>query len=97
MYNDIADAVESLRKEGFVLSFEIEDHHITAKEKDLNLTPDQIDVVKSYTHDAGTDPGSESTVYALETKSGHKGLLVVAFGMYADPSKASLIDKLLKK
>jgi hypothetical protein len=96
MYTDIAHAVESLKQQGYTLTFELDGDLITEKSVNLKEAPENFKIVQSYTHDAGTDPGSESTIYALESSEGHKGLLIVAYGMYADPSRSALIDRLKK-
>lgn len=97
MYNDLADAVESLKEKGFDHTYELGDDCITCKELDVEYTTDDLTIIESYTFDQGTDPGSESNVYAIESHTGVKGLLIMSYGMYVDQSKAALIDKLLKK
>jgi hypothetical protein len=97
MYNDFADAVESFKEKGFTYTYHLDDNSISCKELEKEFSPLDLTIVESYTHDSGTDPGSESTVYAIESKKGDKGLLIIAYGMYADPSKAKLIDRLLGK
>ena len=97
MYNDLADAVESLKEEGFVHQFEAHENHFSCDELGHNFDPEDLKIVESYTEDQGTDPGSESTLYALESNSGVKGLLIISFGMYSDPNKAKLIDRLLEE
>ena len=97
MYTDFADAVESLKEKGFTHTYELENDIISCTELDEKYNVDELTIVESYIHDTGTDPGSESTVYAIESKSKVKGLLIIGYGVYADPQKAKLIDLLLRK
>lgn len=96
MYTDLADAVESLKEKGFNHTFELGTDCITCEELKSEFTVDDLKILESYSFDQGTDPGSESSVYAIESKNGTKGTLILSYGMYVDPEKAKLIDRLLK-
>lgn len=96
MYNDLADAIESLKDKGFDHTYELGDNCITCKELDVEYSVDDLKIVETHSFDQGTDPGSESTVYAIESKKGVKGTLIMSYGMYVDRDKAKLIDRLLK-
>lgn len=96
MYTDLADAVESLKEKGFNHTFELGDDCITCEELDKQYSVDELKILQSHSFDKGTDPGSESTVHAIEADSGIKGTLIISYGMYVDPQKAKVIDKLLK-
>ncbi|HET8866505.1 MAG TPA: hypothetical protein VFM80_12485 [Gracilimonas sp.] len=96
MYKDLADAIESLKDKGFDHTYELGNNCITCKELDVEYTVDDLKIVETHSFDQGTDPGSESTVYAIESKKGVKGTLIMSYGMYVDREKAKLIDRLLK-
>lgn len=96
MYNDLADAVESLREKGYDHTFELGNEYITCMNKEIRYTPDDLKIVESHAFDKGTDPGSESSVHAIESKEGLKGILIISYGIYVDPDKARLLDQLLK-
>ncbi len=96
MYNDLADAVESMKEKGFTHTYKISDNTITCNELEREFNIDELKIIDSYSHNKGTDPGSESTVYSIESKDGIKGILVIGFGMYSNPDKAKIIDSLLK-
>lgn len=96
MYNDLADAVESLKDQGYSHTFELADDCITCKELDVEYHTGDLKIIESYSFDQGTDPGSESSIYAIESSEGIKGTLIISYGMYVDPKKAKLIDRLLK-
>ncbi len=96
MYNDLADAAESLKEKGYTHTFELGDDCITCKELSVEYTADDLKINESYSFDQGTDPGSESSIYAIESAKGIKGTLIISYGMYVNKDKASLIDRLLK-
>lgn len=96
MYTDLADAVESLKEQGYTHVFGLEDDCIKCNSLKTEFTPDELSVVESHFFDHGTDPGSESSVHAITTESGVKGLLIVSYGMYVDRAKAEIIDRIIK-
>lgn len=95
MYADLADAVESFKEKGYDHTYELGDDCITCKELNVEFTVDNLKIIESHTFDQGTDPGSENTLYAIESNDGVKGLLIISYGMYANRDKAHLIDNLL--
>lgn len=96
MYNDLADAAESLKEKGYTHTFELDEGCITCKEISGEYSADNLTIIESYSFDQGTDPGSESSIYAIESGNGVKGTLIISYGMYVDPEKAKLIDRLLR-
>ena len=96
MYKDLADAVESLKEKGFDHVFELGEDHITCSTTNAEYTPEDLSIVESHSFGQGTDPGSESSVHAIQSNEGTKGVLILSYGVYVDPNKAKLIDQLLK-
>lgn len=96
MYKDLAEATETLNEKGFDHTFELGDNCITCKQVDAEYGPEDLSIVETHSFDQGTDPGSESTIYAIESDEGLKGTLIISYGMYVDPDKAKLVDRLLK-
>ncbi|MEQ8524466.1 hypothetical protein [Gracilimonas sp.] len=96
MYRDLADAVESLKEKGFDHTYELGDDCITCKEMEVEYSTEDLSIIETHKFDQGTDPGSESTVYAIESDNGVKGTLIISYGKYVDPQKAELIDRLLE-
>jgi hypothetical protein len=96
MYKDLADAVESLKEKGFDHTFELGDDHITCKSLNAEYSPDDLSILESHSFDKGTDPGSESTIHAIQSSNGVKGILILSYGVHVDPSKAKLINRILR-
>lgn len=96
MYTDLADAVESLKEQGYTHVFGLEEDCIKCNSLEAEFTPEELSVVESHFFDQGTDPGSESSVHAITTESGVKGLLIVSYGMYVDRAKTEIIDRIIK-
>lgn len=96
MYTDLADAVESLKEQGYTHVFGLDEDCIKCNSLEKEFTPNELNVVESHFFNQGTDPGNESSVHAISAESGVKGLLIVSYGMYVDRAKAEIIDRLIK-
>jgi hypothetical protein len=96
MYTDLAEAVEDLKKRGYNNLFEPDDDAFYCSKLDMHEKVPNMKIVETWQFDQGTDPGDESTIYALETKDGIKGYIITSFGTHIDPRKAKLIDQMIK-
>jgi len=84
-----------MKERGFTNTFEIDENVITCEKLKKEFDIDHLSIIDSYSHNIGTDPGSESTVYSIKSDDGIKGILVIGFGIYSNPKKAKLINRLL--
>lgn len=95
MYTDLAEAVEDLKKKGYENLFEPDGDVFFTSKLGLREEVQNIKISGTWQFDQGTDPGDESTLYALETKGGVKGYIITSYGAHVDPEKARLVDRLL--
>jgi hypothetical protein len=91
-YAPVSEAITKLRGQGFDLDFCIEGNHITSGEEKFDA--DSFEIADIYRYEGDSDPGDEAVVYALESKSGKKGILVTGMGMYSDGDSLKLLQKL---
>jgi hypothetical protein len=47
-----------------------------------------------YRFEGVSDPDDMSVIYAVETDDGTRGMLIDAFGTYADPAIAAIVDRM---
>jgi hypothetical protein len=91
-YGTISEALESYRQQGFTIDFNLEANCIACETDKFNA--DDFEIVDVYRYEGSTDPADEATVYAIQSKSGQKGVLVTGYGMSSDPFSDSLLKKL---
>ena len=91
-YGTVSEALDELRKQGFITDFNIEGNSIIcAKGK---FQPDEFEIVDVYRYEGNSDPADEATVYAIESTSGLKGVLVTGYGVSSDTNSTALLEKL---
>jgi hypothetical protein len=91
-YDTVTNAIEALRKQGFTSDFNMDDNHLVCGGHKFN--PDNFDVVDVYRYEGNTDPADEAAVYAIQSSTGLKGILVTGYGPSADTSAVEIWEKL---
>lgn len=93
-YNTLSEATNDLYKRGYTLDFNLKDNCIWCNHGNIQLAPEEFEVVELYRFEGMSSTDDNSVVYAIESKDGLKGLLVNAYGVYADTTSAEIIAKL---
>jgi hypothetical protein len=91
-YSTVTEALSELRKRGFITDFNLEENCISCTAGKFNS--DEFEIVDVYRYEGNTDPADEATVYAIESKSGIKGVLVTGYGVSEDSYSSELLRKL---
>lgn len=83
--------VDELAGRGYTESFRAVEGGLQALgSKELFASTDLV--IRGYYRFEGTsDPDDMAIAYAIETKSGVRGILVDAFGVYADPTTSEVL------
>jgi hypothetical protein len=88
-----AAALESLRAQGFTGSFVVTAGSLRLLDGSRAFSPDEV-TIRGYRRFEGvSDPDDMSIVYAMEGADGTRGTLVDAFGVYASPAVAALLER----
>ena len=96
-YDTVTEAMTDLKKLGYTIDFSI----MTGKEclvchqTATELSPDDFEIDHFYRFEGDSDPGDEMIVYAISSnKSNLKGIVVNAYGIYADNASSEIVKKL---
>jgi hypothetical protein len=93
-YDTVSQAVNGLKKRGYVIDFNLEPDSITCRQTPITLLPSEFEITEVYRFEGNSDPADEAIVYAIESKHGHKGVLVNGFGISSDTVGDEMIKKL---
>lgn len=94
-YETMSEAVNDLVKRGYDHDFNIEKESLVCRAKNVSLANSEFEIDEIYRFEGDTDPGDENVVYAISSRQkGVKGVLVNAFGTYADQESAEIVSKL---
>ena len=91
-YDTVTEALNDLKKRNFNLDFNLKENSIVCNEHKFDI--DDFEIVEYYRFEGDTDPADEAIVYAIESKTGLKGVLVSGYGISAEGMSAELVKKL---
>ena len=86
----IEEIRKAWRKDGYVIDFNREPNRTA-----LRSNPSEFQIDKVYRYEGMSDPEDEEVLYAISScKSGVKGFLANAYGVYAEGTIDNLVEKL---
>ncbi|WP_316829445.1 phosphoribosylpyrophosphate synthetase [Pedobacter aquatilis] len=95
IYETVTAALADLDSRGYNLDFNLTTESLKCKEIDLFLMPEEFEIEEVYRFEGMNDPADSAVVYAISSNVGNlKGVLVDAYGVYAENVSPQLLDKL---
>lgn len=94
-YDNLVEAIEGLKKQGYVEDFNLLPTQLECKSREQCFSPDEFVIDKFFRFEGMTDPDDQSILYAITASdAGLKGLLVNAYGVYADDTSSEMVERL---
>lgn len=93
-YATVTQALADLRSRGYLDEFDYKDDYLFCDSHGVKFNPLELKITEVYRFEGESDPEDSSVVYAIESASGLKGLIIDAYGMYADEKKSTFINSL---
>ena len=96
-YDTGSEAINDLVKQGYTANFSLlaDRECLLCHSTSQELSPEDFEIDQIHRFDGMTDPADEMIVYAVSSeKFGLKGLVVNAYGVYADNAKSRIVKKL---
>ena len=90
-YSTVSEAVEGLQARGFTANFEVADDGLRAVDSGKTFAAQQLMIVEHHRFEGASDPDDMSVVYGIEATDGTRGVVVDAYGVYADPRLSELL------
>ncbi len=87
-YSTVTDAINNLKQQGFNLDFNLAENCIVCNGQKFH--PDDFEIVDTFRYEGATDPA----VFAIESKSGLKDILVTGYGISSDTMSTRMLGKL---
>jgi len=89
----LSGVMDDLAQRGFREHFALENGRLRALDSGKTFSPDQVVVSEYYRFEGISDPDDLAILYAIETRSGIRGTLTDAFGVYSDPAVGAFMSK----
>lgn len=91
-YDTVSEAVNGLKKRGFDLDFNLDENCLVCNTDKFYIN--NFEIVEVHRFEGNTDPSDEAVVYAIESNTGKKGVLVNGYGISADTMTSDMAKKL---
>ena len=85
--------VDELGRRGYTEHFKAVQGGLAALGTGQRFEPEDLAIRGYYRFEGTSDPDDMAIAYAIETKSGVRGILVDAFGVYADPTTSEVLKR----
>jgi hypothetical protein len=93
-FDTLSEAIFSLKNQGYTNDFNLHPEWIECPPLKLRLEPDEFHVDQVHRFEGMTNPDDSAILFAVSSSSGLKGLLVDAYGPYADSLSPIMVKKL---
>ena len=96
-YSNIVEAVSDLKEKGYSNSFVLTKEGLYSYDSKETFSPDMITISEFHRFEGITNLDDMSILYVLETNNGTKGIIIDAFGTYADSALGDFLKKIKVK
>lgn len=93
-YAGVTQALADLRARGYTDEFDFKDDHLFCNSKGIKFNPLELKITEVYRFEGESDPEDSSVVYAIVSTNGLRGVIIDAYGAYADEQKTRFLNKL---
>jgi hypothetical protein len=93
-YETLSEAMIALKASGYKDDLKLGADSIECQSRNVRLRPEDFHVDQVHRFEGMTNPDDSAVMYAISSPKGVKGLLVDAYGAYADSISPAMIDKL---
>ena len=93
-YNTLSEAVNDLQLRGYTYDFNLEPDCLKCASLELEIHPEEFKVDELHRFEGMSSTDDNSVLYAISSKDGIKGLLVDAYGVYAENISEQMRKKL---
>jgi len=92
-YDTVSAAVNGLKQRGYSMDFNLSENCLICHEDKFNV--EDFEIVEFHRFEGNSDPADEAAVYAIESNTGQKGVLVTGYGPSAEGMGSDMVKKLL--
>jgi hypothetical protein len=93
-YASVTQALADLQARGYTDEFNFKDDYLFCNSNGVKFNPLELKITEVYRFEGASDPEDSSVVYAIESAGGLRGVLIDAYGAYADEKKTTFLNSL---
>ncbi len=90
---NLSNVIAAFDEQGFTEHFAVRGEELVALESGAHFDASEVIIRRVERFEGASDPDDMSVVYAIETRSGVRGTLTDAFGVYSSPAVSDFVSK----
>jgi hypothetical protein len=87
----LTETIDKFRSKEFIYDFYIKEGKLRSDETKESFVPEDLIIERTGRYEGDSNPDDMSIIYAITSESGTKGILLDAYGTYADPQISEFI------
>jgi hypothetical protein len=98
--NTLSECINDAVKKGYKENFKISGNKMQTEDKKSSYRAENTVISDFYRFEGNSDPQDNAVLYLIKTEDGKKGILIDAYGAYADENISNFIgevDEIQKK
>ena len=92
-YDPLSEAISDLQAKGYTYDFNLKPHCLECASLKIEIRPEDFKVDQTHRFEGMSSTDDNSVLYAIASKDGIRGILVDAYGVYAE----NISEKMRKK
>lgn len=93
-YDTLSQAIADLKQRGYTEDLSLQSDCLVCTAKNIEMHPENFTVEEYYRFEGMSNPDDNSLVFAIKSIDGTKGILVDAYGAYAERLTSDMSQKL---
>ena len=82
--NTLTTVANKMMKQGYTDTLKVTNQGLYSTTKDATYPASDVHIINFYRFEGQSDPADNAIMYVIETNDGVKGILIDAYGTYAD-------------
>ncbi len=96
-YDTLVEAIEALKKQGYIHNFSVNDKGLLVEGKGKRYVADEVELHEFHRFEGNTNPSDMSIVFAVQTSSGEKGTVVDSYGVNGSEIISKFMNNVAQK
>jgi len=93
----MVEAINNLVKKGYTHNFSVSDDGRLEEGNSLLFCPYEVELHEFHRFEGNTNPSDMSIIYAVQTKTGLRGIVVDSFGVQGSETVSDFMNKVAQK
>lgn len=92
--NTLTETIEKFKAKQFIQDFYVKDGLLVSDDTNESFKPEDVVIERTGRYEGDSNPDDMSIIYAITANSGTRGIIIDAYGTYANPKISEFIKNI---